>query len=59
MTTKIPARVSIAIMLFAVIFFATPTAYAQTTGACGATLNWNYNEATQTITISRTGNMYD
>jgi hypothetical protein len=48
---------TIIMLLFA--FFATPTVYADDSGSCGATLNWNYNEATQTLTISGTRDIYD
>jgi uncharacterized protein YraI len=47
------------IILLLFVCFAATTAYAQTSGSCGATLNWNYNEATQTLAISGTGDMYD
>jgi hypothetical protein len=48
---------SILLLLFA--FFATSTLYADDSGSCGANLNWNYNEATYTLTISGTEDMYD
>jgi hypothetical protein len=55
----LPARLTTIILLWLFMFFAATTAYAQTSGSCGANLTWSYNEATYTLTISGTGDMYD
>ena len=47
------------VLTLAVILMMTTSALADTTGACGQNATWALNEATEILTISGTGPLYD